>query len=325
MRPPSLQAALSPLDEPLVILAGAGSGKTSTMVSRMQHMLALGVKAEHIVALTFSTSAASEMMSRLKALGPCSTSRREGPNEKDPEGSKSSCSAQISVSTFHSFCLQICREFGLKGDSNKNKAGLQESHDFTLVLEKQQRRYIASALCGWYASQSDLKEPGEKEMKDKVGKLLKALQVAKAAGRAMKGDGPEETVYLEYQKALAEQRGLDFTDLVLRAREILETEDDAVKVLEERHRFILVDEFQDTSESQLAFIRILASGGRLTVVGDDDQSIYGFQGANPLNFNTLKMAFPKMQQVRLESNFRSTANIVRLAAGVISHNSVRQL
>ena len=309
LNPAQQRAVLAPLDRPLLVLAGAGSGKTSVMVRRVCHMLARGVGAPRILCVTFTRAAAEEMQTRLvKAIGPRAK--------------------EATVSTFHALSLQICR-------AHAERAGYPK--DFAVWQGRQQRRLLARTLdelrVRVAAGAADVAELPPPAKWAEPERLLQRLARAKA-----KGDAPEDVAdpllsacYARYVEQMRAAGALDFLDLIRVAFELLESHADVRASLRARHTHVLVDEFQDTNALQLRLLRLLAphtaaDGGEnraaVTVVGDDDQAIYSFQGAAG-SFKGFEAAYPGAASVTLDQNYRSSGTIVGAAAAVVAHNAAR--
>ena len=309
LNPAQQRAVLAPLDRPLLVLAGAGSGKTSVMVRRVCHMLARGVGAPRILCVTFTRAAAEEMQTRLvKAIGPRAK--------------------EATVSTFHALSLQICR-------AHAERAGYPK--DFAVWQGRQQRRLLARTLdelrVRVAAGAADVAELPPPAKWAEPERLLQRLARAKA-----KGDAPEDVAdpllsacYARYVEQMRAAGALDFLDLIRVAFELLESHADVRASLRARHTHVLVDEFQDTNALQLRLLRLLAphtaaDGGEnraaVTVVGDDDQAIYSFQGAAG-SFKGFEAAYPGAASVTLDQNYRSSGTIVDAAAAVVASNAAR--
>lgn len=286
------------VDGPLLILAGAGSGKTSVITHRIAYLIdEAGVDPYNILAITFTNKAAGEMRERVdKIVG---------------FGSE-----QIHVSTFHSMCVRILRRFiDLIGYDN----------NFTIYDTDDQKQVI-------------------KEVMKKIGidpKVIKERSVMNAiSGCKDELINPEEyslscigdpqklkiaSCYKEYQSALVKNNALDFDDLLMKTVELFKSHPEVLINYQERWKYIMVDEYQDTNSAQFELIRLLAgSRHNLCVVGDDDQSIYKFRGANIRNILDFERYYPKAKVVKLEQNYRSVTNILDAANAVIRNNSERK-
>ncbi|KAI5076072.1 hypothetical protein GOP47_0008137 [Adiantum capillus-veneris] len=312
------EAVLSDIQKPLLILAGPGSGKTSTMVARLLRLLSEGVQATNILAMTFTTAAATEMKERVGAhVG-------------------KSVSKELNVCTFHSFCLQLCR-------SNAEKLG--RSPDFLVYGHGQQRRavieatrlalpeiqsskdvpsVVGAALNASIGSTSDqLSDP--RLLKERARKWDKFVTQAKASGQTPEyfesvGNVSGAAVLRHYNATLATCDALDYHDFINHAVALLLDDEEALKQCLLKWTCLLVDEFQDTSKMQYELLRLLGSQKRITVVGDDDQSIFSFNGADSNNFEAFRKDFHDLKEVRLQHNYRSTRCIVEAAAALIGNN-----
>ena len=283
---------------PLLILAGAGSGKTRVLTHRISYLIEeKGVNPWNILAITFTNKAAGEMRERVdKIVG---------------FGSES-----IWVSTFHSMCVRILRRHidRLGYDTNFTIYDTDDQKtlmkDVCKMLQIDTKVYKERMFLGEISSaKNELVTPEEYELN--------------AAGDYVKGKVAK--VYKEYEKQLRDNNALDFDDLLLKTVQLFQTQADVLDYYQERFRYIMVDEYQDTNTVQFQLIRILAGKYKnLCVVGDDDQSIYKFRGANIQNILNFEKVFADARVIKLEQNYRSTANILNAANAVIRHNIGRK-
>ena len=283
---------------PLLILAGAGSGKTRVLTHRIAYLIEEHqVPPYHILALTFTNKAANEM--------------RERVNNIIEYGAGS-----IWVSTFHSTCVRILRRFidhlGYDNaftiyDSDDQKSLMKDiCKQLNIDTKKYKVRTFLNAIS---SAKDELKTPEQY-----------ADEVAKEYNKKIFG-----RVYKEYQKRLKQNNALDFDDLIMLTVQLFRQNAEILNHYQERFPFILVDEYQDTNTAQFTLLSLLASRYQnLCVVGDDDQSIYRFRGANIHNILNFEKIFPATKVIRLEQNYRSTKNILAAASGVIKHNSMRK-
>ncbi len=283
---------------PLLILAGAGSGKTRVLTHRIAYLIEEHqVPPYHILALTFTNKAANEM--------------RERVNNIIEYGAGS-----IWVSTFHSTCVRILRRFidhlGYDNaftiyDSDDQKSLMKDiCKQLNIDTKKYKERTFLNAIS---SAKDELKTPEQY-----------ADEVAKEYNKKIFG-----RVYKEYQKRLKQNNALDFDDLIMLTVQLFQQNAEILNHYQERFPFILVDEHQDTNTAQFTLLSLLASRYQnLCVVGDDDQSIYRFRGANIHNILNFEKIFPATKVIRLEQNYRSTKNILAAASGVIKHNSMRK-
>ena len=283
---------------PVLILAGAGSGKTRVLTHRIAYLIEeCGVDPWNIMAITFTNKAAGEM--------------RERVNDMVGFGAES-----IWVSTFHSSCVRILRRYA-------ERIGYDNS--FT-IYDTDDSKSVMKDICK--RLQIDTKQLKERT-------ILGAISSAKNEGilvdeyemNAM-GDFHKTRIakaYREYQKVLKNNNAMDFDDLLVNAVELLKSNQEVLEHYQNRLRYIMVDEYQDTNSIQFEFIRLLAGANHnLCVVGDDDQSIYKFRGANIRNILDFEKVFPEAKVVKLEQNYRSTQNVLDAANAVISHNVGRK-
>ena len=285
-------------DGPLLILAGAGSGKTRVLTHRIAYLIEeRNVNPWNILAITFTNKAAGEMRERVDSLVGF--------------GSES-----IWVSTFHSMCVRILRRFidrlGYDNrftiyDTDDQKSLMKEvckkvAIDTKVFIERSLMSAISSA-------KNELILPDEFELN--VGGDFAKLKIAK--------------VYREYEAQLKANNALDFDDLLVKTVQLLQTQPDVLENYQERFRYIMVDEYQDTNTVQFQLVRLLAGKYRnLCVVGDDDQSIYKFRGANIRNILDFEHEFSDACVIKLEQNYRSTGNILNAANRVIANNKGRK-
>ncbi|MBO4497366.1 MAG: UvrD-helicase domain-containing protein [Lachnospiraceae bacterium] len=297
--------AVTCTEGPMLILAGAGSGKTRVLTYRTAYLIEeCGVSPYQIMALTFTNKAAGEMKERISSI--------VGPGAEN-----------IWVSTFHSSCVRILRRFiDLIG----------YNRDFT-IYDSDDQKTLMRDVCRYL--QVDTK-------KFKEGKILGVISSAKDElvdpelfEKRSAGDPAYKVFaacYKEYQKRLALNNALDFDDLIMKTVELFKTSEMAAEYYRERFAYIMVDEYQDTNTAQFELVRLLArhplpDGGvakNLCVVGDDDQSIYKFRGANIRNILDFEKTYPDAKVIRLEQNYRSTGNILEVANDVIRNNIARK-
>ena len=290
---------------PLLILAGAGSGKTRVLTYRIAYLIdEIGVNPWNILALTFTNKAAAEMRSRVDDIV--------------GYGSES-----IWVSTFHSTCVRILRKYidhiGYDSNFTIYDAADQKTlmKEVCKTLDIDTKRYKEAFLLHAISSAKD--------------NLLSPTEYMKQA----QGDYPKEVVakvYMEYQKALKKNNAVDFDDLIYKTVELFRNSPEALEYYRNRFKYILVDEYQDTNHAQFVLISMLAhtvneAGDvehNLCVVGDDDQSIYRFRGADISNILDFEKKFPDTKVIKLEQNYRSTKNIIGCANEVIRCNKDRK-
>ncbi len=291
------EAALC-LEGPVLILAGAGSGKTRVLTNRTAYMIAdAGINPWNILAITFTNKAAGEMRQRIDDLV--------------GEGSGS-----IWVATFHSTCVRILRRhIDLIGyDTNFS---IYDTDDSKSVMKDVCKRL-----------QIDTKQFPEKRFLNYISDCKNELITWEEEERDAAGDIADELfakVYRRYQESLAKNNALDFDDLIMKTVELFKKCPDVLENYQNRFLYIMVDEYQDTNTAQFELIRLLAAKNRnICVVGDDDQSIYKFRGANIRNILDFEKVYPDAKVVKLEQNYRSTQTILDAANAVISNNSSRK-
>ncbi len=292
------QEAVAYTEGPLLILAGAGSGKTRVLTYRTAYLIEeKGVNPYHIMAITFTNKAAGEMRERIDSLV-----------EFGSEG--------VWVSTFHSTCVRILRRF-------IDRLGYGNS--FT-IYDAEDQKSVMKEVCK--RLQVDTKIHKERNFLAAISAAKDNLISPEEFTRKAMGDFALErqaAVYREYQSVLQKSNALDFDDLIVKTVELFEAVPEVLHNYQERFRYLMVDEYQDTNTAQFRLIELLAGKYRnLCVVGDDDQSIYKFRGANIQNILSFEEVYPNAKVIKLEQNYRSTQKILDAANGVISHNSARK-
>ncbi len=283
---------------PVLLLAGAGSGKTRVLTHRIAYLIdELGVNSYQIMAITFTNKAAGEMKERVERLVGM--------------GAES-----IWVTTFHSSCVRILRRFADR---------LGYDNNFT-IYDTDDQKSVMKDVCK--RLQIDTKQMKERTILSAISSAKNELVgVQEYATQAM-GDFRRQKVaaaYREYQNILKKNNALDFDDLIMNAVELFKSCPDVLEYYQKRFRYIMVDEYQDTNTAQFQLIRLLAEGSRnICVVGDDDQSIYKFRGANIRNILDFEKYYPEAVVIRLEQNYRSTQNVLDAANAVIRNNVGRK-
>ncbi|MDR2468207.1 MAG: UvrD-helicase domain-containing protein [Spirochaetaceae bacterium] len=284
---PEQARAVTSIEGPVLIIAGAGSGKTRVITYRIAYMLERGIPQHAILALTFTNKAAREMEERIKEQ-----TRRKLQN--------------LTVSTFHSFGAAILR-------SEIETLGYRKN--FSIYDETDKIQAIKEAL-------RECKFSGESTDISKIAQMFSAVKT----GMAVWGNGADEIykqVYTEYQHGLKIYNAVDFDDLLVLPIQLFEEHPDIHAKYKDRYRYIMIDEFQDTSLIQYKMMKLIAERN-VCVVGDDDQSIYSWRGANYENIINFERDFPGLLEVKLERNYRSTTTILEAANGVIAHNTSRK-
>ena len=285
-------------DGPLLILAGAGSGKTRVLTHRIAYLIAeKGVNPWNILAITFTNKAAHEMRERVDKIA----------------GSEG---GSVWVSTFHSTCVRILR---------RHIDRLGYDNNFT-IYDADDQKTLIKEICR--KMNIDTKKVKERALLAQIShakdELLTPDEMEMNAGADFNQKRAAQ-VYREYQAALRWNNALDFDDLICKTVELFQNCGDVLQSYQERFRYIMVDEYQDTNTAQFKFVSLLASRyENLCVVGDDDQSIYRFRGANIGNILGFERVFPDAKVIRLEQNYRSTQNILNAANGVIANNTERK-
>lgn len=286
-------------DGPMLVLAGAGSGKTTVLIARVERLIESGVRPWNILTITFTNKAADELKNRLVAkLG--------------------TEAADVFASTFHSMCVRILRRDG-------EKIGIPKS--FTIYDADDSLRVVKKCL---KAINLDEKQFAPRPIAGGISHAKESLEQPKelAAKAEKTGDFRQKIVarvYAEYQKELHEAGALDFDDLLCETVRLFRESPETLEYYQNRWRYIMVDEYQDTNHVQYMLVALLAQKYKnICVVGDDDQSIYKFRGATIENILSFERQFPGAKVVRLEQNYRSTQNILSAANKVIEHNLERK-
>ncbi|MFP4451232.1 MAG: ATP-dependent helicase [Rhodosalinus sp.] len=294
---PAQRAAVEALDGPVLMLAGAGTGKTKALTTRIAHLLNTGrARPNEILAVTFTNKAAREMKTRIGRL-----------MGEAVEG-------MPWLGTFHAICVKLLRR-------HAELAGLKSS--FTILDTDDQIRLMRQLI---QAANIDEKRWPPRQLAGIIdhwkNRAWTPDRVPAAEASAFDSRGVE--LYALYQARLRELNAVDFGDLLLHMVTIFQTHDDVLEQYRRWFRYILVDEYQDTNVAQYLWLRLLAGGHRnICCVGDDDQSIYGWRGAEVGNILRFEKDFPGAQVIRLEQNYRSTPHILAAASGVISANRDR--
>ena len=285
-------------DGPVLLLAGAGSGKTRVLTHRIAYLIdELGVNSWNIMAITFTNKAAGEMKERVENLVGV--------------GSDS-----IWVTTFHSTCVRILRRYADRIGYDNNFA-IYDTDDQKTVMKEVCKRL-----------QIDTKQLKERTILGAISSAKDELISPPEYELNAAGDYRKQKIasaYREYQETLRKNNAMDFDDLIMKTVELFKTDQEVLASYQKRFKYIMVDEYQDTNTAQFELIRLLAAGTRnLCVVGDDDQSIYKFRGANIRNILDFEKVYPEAVVIRLEQNYRSTQNVLDAANAVIRNNTGRK-
>ena len=295
---PEQRRAVETINGPVLILAGAGTGKTRVITHRIVHMVISGVPPEQILAVTFTNKAAREMQERVCKLLPRIASSTEKP-------------ARPTICTFHSLCVRILRQ-------HIEKLGYKRN--FVIYDEAEQLAAVKKILSHFSAR-------GEKTDPAAILGLLSRFKNSPEKGafgdesvRAM-----AEHVRARYESALRACNAVDFDDLILLTLRLFDEFPDALESCRSRYRYVMVDEYQDTNASQFRLVHLLTQEHRnFCVVGDDDQSIYGWRGAEIANLLEIERYFPEVKVIKLEQNYRSTETILAAANAIIKNNVRRR-
>jgi superfamily I DNA/RNA helicase len=301
---PQQRQAVETLRGPVLILAGAGTGKTRVITFRIAHMIRRGIAPGNILAVTFTNKAAREMQERVNKLVPPARNRT-GARPQEPESRPTLC-------TFHSLCVRILRQHIEKLGYKRNFVIYDESEQIGAIKKimaqvsaKGEKTDPAAIL----AMLSKFKNGGER-----------AAVFADESVRAM-----AQHIRSRYESALRACNAVDFDDLILLTLRLFKEHPEALASCRAKYGFVMVDEYQDTNAAQFELVHALTSEHRnLCVVGDDDQSIYGWRGAEISNLLDMEKHFPEVKVVKLEQNYRSTNTILHAANAVIKNNARRR-
>lgn len=283
---------------PVLLLAGAGSGKTRVLTHRIAYLIEeKGVNPWNIMAITFTNKAAGEMKERVEKL-------------------VGAGSDSVWVTTFHSTCLKILKRYS-------DRIGFDTS--FT-IYDADDQKSIMKEVCK--RLQIDTKLLKERAVLSAISSAKDELISPEEYALSIMGDYRKEKIaaaYREYQETLRRNNAMDFDDLIMKAVELFKTDGEVLASYQRRFQYIMVDEYQDTNTAQFELVRLLAGAHHnLCVVGDDDQSIYKFRGANIRNILDFEKVYPEAEVIRLEQNYRSTQNVLDAANAVIRNNKGRK-
>ena len=295
---PMQRKAAETLNGPVLILAGAGSGKTRTLTYRVANLLSHGIAAWHILALTFTNKAAREMKERIGRLVGEATAE------------------EAWIGTFHSTCCRILRR-------DIEKLGYERS--FTIYDDDDQARVLKAVLKELNIDEKFLppKEISAK-ISDAKNRLLSPEEWFATSPRDYRSSKIHDA-FVEYERRLKAANALDFDDLLVKTLQLFLDHPPVLEYYQRRFEYVHVDEYQDTNYAQYQLVRLLTQESRnLCVVGDDDQSIYGWRGADIRNILDFEKDYPDAVVIKLEQNYRSTANILDAANQIIAHNEGRK-
>ena len=290
---PMQKKAVEQIDGPCLVIAGAGSGKTKVLTYKVAYLIENGVKPWNILAITFTNKAANEMKERVEKLVGVATN-------------------EIWLGTFHSVCVRILRKF-------IDRLGYDNS--FIIFDTSDQKTLVKNCL---KELNIDSKLFTEKSVLNEISNAKNDMMDPDEYNDNYSGDYRKKIigkVYSLYQKKLKENNAVDFDDIINLTIKILQNNKDIIDYYCDKFKYILVDEYQDTNKSQFVLVSLLASrNGNITAVGDSDQSIYSFRGADITNILNFERDFPGTKIVKLEQNYRCTGNILKAANAVIKHN-----
>ena len=289
---PQQQAAVKTIDQPLLVLAGAGSGKTRVITEKIAYLVKQGLPARHIAAVTFTNKAAREMKSRVSKLL----------DDKQMRG--------LRVSTFHALGLDILR---------KEHKVLAYKAAITL-FDEQDKQTLLKNLINHGVKNCDI--DNFERYSQQIGHWKNAfITPEQALSSANPEQQPAASLYHEYTRSLKAYNAVDLDDLILLPVLLFQQHPAVLEKWQNKIRYLLVDEYQDTNITQYQLVKLIAGTlGRFTVVGDDDQSIYAWRGAQPENLAQLQKDFARLQVIKLEQNYRSTGRILKVANHLIANN-----
>lgn len=293
---PEQAAAAGTIDGPVLVLAGAGTGKTRVITYRIAYMLRSGIPPEQILGMTFTNKAAREMRERLASLVDAAVARR------------------VTLGTFHSFCIRILR---------REIAKLGYLPAFTIADDSDQQGLLKQAVGALGCAQGEFPLSTVQAMiSDWKNRLIQPEEARRSADTTFESVAAQ--IYEEYQLLLEMQNSLDFDDMLMLVYRLFTEHPDVLERYRDHYRYLLIDEYQDTNAAQFTIVKQLAGDRRnLCVVGDDDQSIYSWRGADISNILGFPEQFPGAKVVKLEQNYRSTARILNAANAVIGLNEKR--
>ncbi len=279
--------AVETVEGPLLIVAGAGSGKTRVITARIARMLSGGISEKNILALTFTNKAAREMRQRIAAAA--------GKKVKE-----------LTVSTFHAFGVQLLIQYGQLLGFERNFTIYDEVDKTALLKEVLRERGGTNESINFY----------------ELSRYISSVKLGRATASSAK---PPDKLIIDYSEHLKAYNAFDFDDLIAMPLRLFAEHPEVLAECREKYSYILVDEFQDTSEAQYKIIRTLAEESRnLCAVGDDDQSIYSWRGANYKNIENFERDFPERIEIKLEQNYRSSSDILEAANNLICNNANRK-
>ena len=310
---PQQRQAVETIRGPLLILAGAGTGKTRVITFRVAHMVARGVAPGHILGVTFTNKAAREMQERVAKLLPRKArSSKSEVRSQSPGAQTSPSDSRPTICTFHSLCVRVLRQ-------HIEKLGYKRN--FVIYDESEQLGAVKKIL-------AQISAKGEKT--DPAAILALLSRFRNGGERAAVFGDPSvramaEHIQSRYESALRACNAVDFDDLILLTLRLFKEHPEALEACRAKYHYVMVDEYQDTNAAQFQLVQALTCEHRnLCVVGDDDQSIYGWRGAEISNLLDMEKHFPETKVVKLEQNYRSTNTILNAANAIIKHNVRRR-
>ena len=297
---PQQRQAVETIHGPVLILAGAGTGKTRVITFRIAHMIAKGIRPANVLAVTFTNKAAREMKERVTKLVPRDSIRNEDGKADGP-----------TISTFHSLCVRILRQ---------HIEMLGYKRNFVIYDESEQLGAVKKIL-------SRISARGEKTDPKVIQSFISRYKNGGINGKLTDESAAAMAQHIlrRYDSALKACNAVDFDDLLLLVLKLFRENTQVLEACRAKYRYVMVDEYQDTNAAQFELVNLLCEQHRnLCVVGDDDQSIYGWRGAEIANLLDLEKHFPEVKVIKLEQNYRSTKNILEAASAVVANNKERK-
>ena len=303
--------AVETIHGPVLILAGAGTGKTRVITCRIAHLIAKGIAPEHVLAVTFTNKAAREMLGRVNQMLPKTRIVERGARSAD--GSRNPQPApRPTICTFHSLCVRILRQ---------HIERLGYKRNFVIYDEAEQLSAVKKIL-------AKISAKGEKTDPAAILGLLSRYRNGGSLAAAFADESIKamaEHIRSRYESALRACNAVDFGDLILLTLRLFSEHPKTLDACRAQYRYVMVDEYQDTNAAQFKLVHLLTQKHRnLCVVGDDDQSIYGWRGAEISNLLDMEQHFPEVKVIKLEQNYRSTNTILQAANAIIKHNVRRR-
>ena len=289
---PQQKLAVQADDRPLLIVAGAGTGKTRTLTGRLAYLIEKGVPADRIVALTFTNKAAKEMAERAAI--------------------RLVADASPFIGTFHSLCARILRS---------EAEFLERTRNFVIFDDSDSLQIVKKLLKAEYLKNGELDYSGVADVRRKISQLKNGVVTKESLLNSSSGGLLVMKIFRRYEKELQKNNAFDFDDLIEKAFHVLKSNPKVLQKYQKKFHHILIDEYQDMNNVQYELVRLLVGDSpRISVVGDDQQMIYSFRGSNFQIFLDFEKDWPESNVVLLEENYRSSSNIIKAASALIANN-----